>query len=254
MGLGKTAAVVIGSFPLGESDRAVTFYTRETGKIRGVARAARRVRSRFVGSLELFTRGELVYFDTGRSDLVRIDAFDSAEPFVRVRTDLERLGAGAWIVECVTRLTADRDRHAALYALLVRCLRALEAGAPPARVILLFAARGLDTLGHRPRLDRCVQCGRAFPFPRARLDAGGLVCEPCADASAPPISAVAIAALDRARTSAWDAALAAPVGRADLELRSVLESHMPRLIGGPTRTTVFLRGVRRLSSVSGERP
>ena len=46
MGLGRTAAIVIGSFPLGESDRVVTFYSREHGKIRGVARAARRIRSR----------------------------------------------------------------------------------------------------------------------------------------------------------------------------------------------------------------
>jgi len=254
MSLGKTAAIVVGSFPLGESDRVVTFYTREVGKLRGVARAARRVRSRFVGSLELFSRGDLVYFDTGRSDLVRIDAFDVAEPFARVRADLERLGTGAWVAECVTRLTADRDRHAALYGLLVRSLRALEAGAAPTRVAMLFAARGLETLGHRPRLDRCIECGRVFPFPRARLHAGGLACEACAEAGAPPISAAAIAALDRARASAWDAALTAPVSGVDLEVRSGLESHMPRLIGGPTRTTKFLRDVRRLWSVSGGRP
>ena len=45
MGLGRSAAVVIGSFPLGESDRVVTFYTRDFGKVRGVAKASRRIRS-----------------------------------------------------------------------------------------------------------------------------------------------------------------------------------------------------------------
>jgi len=43
MGLGRSAAIVIGSFPIGESDLVVTFYSREHGKIRGVAKAARRV-------------------------------------------------------------------------------------------------------------------------------------------------------------------------------------------------------------------
>jgi len=57
MGLGRSAAVVIGSFPLGESDRVVTFFSRDFGRLRGVAKAARRLKSRFGGSLELFTLG-----------------------------------------------------------------------------------------------------------------------------------------------------------------------------------------------------
>src|SRR3990167_6697685 len=134
MGLGRTAAIVIGSFPLGESDRVVTFYSREHGKIRGVAKAARRIRSRFGGALELFTQGELVFFDTGRSDLLRIDHFDIVRPFGGLREDLDALGQAAWIVECVTRLTADHDRHVALYALLVRSLRALETADRPVHV------------------------------------------------------------------------------------------------------------------------
>ena len=124
MALERTAAIVIGGFPLGESDRAVTFYTREQGRVRGVARGARRMRSRFGGALELFTLGDLVYFDTGRSELVRIDHFDVTEPFAPLRDDLDRLGHASWIVECVTRLTAERDRHPALYGLLLRSLRA----------------------------------------------------------------------------------------------------------------------------------
>src|SRR2546421_7881568 len=132
MALGKSAAVVIGSFPLGESDRVVTFFSRQHGKVRGVARAARRIKSKFGGALELLTLGELIFFDTGRSDLVRVDHFDVLRPFDRVREDLERLGQASWIVECVARLTAEHDRHVALYALLVRGLAALAAPVGPA--------------------------------------------------------------------------------------------------------------------------
>ncbi len=97
MGLGRTVAFVVGSFPLAESDRVVTFFSRQYGKIRGVARAARRVRSRFTGAFELGTQGELVFFDTGRSDLVRIDHFDITRPFAGVRDDLDRLAQAAWM-------------------------------------------------------------------------------------------------------------------------------------------------------------
>src|SRR3990167_5133317 len=144
MGLGRSAAIVIGSFPIGESDLVVTFYSREHGKIRGVAKAARRVRSRFGGALEMFTLGELIFFDTGRSDLVRVDHFDIVRPFVGVREHLERLGQGAWAAEFVARLTADRDPHPALFALLVRSLRALESNSRPPRVAACFALRAVD--------------------------------------------------------------------------------------------------------------
>src|SRR5262249_34622225 len=99
MALGRSAAVVIGSFDLGESDRVVTFYAREHGKVRGVAKASRRMRSRFGGALELFTLGELVVFDTGRSELVRVDHFDVLEPFASLRAHLARLGQAAGSVE-----------------------------------------------------------------------------------------------------------------------------------------------------------
>src|ERR1044072_7526208 len=109
MPLGKTAAVVIGGFALVESDRVVTFYTREFGKLRGVAKSARRARSRFGGALELLTLGTLVFFDGGRSDLVSVDHFDVARPFRAVREGLMRLGHAARMVECVARLPEDGD-------------------------------------------------------------------------------------------------------------------------------------------------
>jgi DNA repair protein RecO (recombination protein O) len=255
MALGKSAALVVGSFPLGESDRIITFFSREHGKVRGVAKASRRMRSRFGGALELFTLGQLVFFDTGRSELVRVDHFDVLEPFARVREDLDRLGQASWIVECAARLTAERDPHAGLYGLLVRSLRALEAAVPPVRVAVCFGVRCLDGLGHRPRLDRCVSCGRAYPFPRAALDEGGVVCERCAAATVggTPISPAAVAGLSRLRAARWEEALAWPLGRTEMELKAALEVHMTRLIGQPTRTVKFLREVRRLSEVTGER-
>src|SRR3989442_15911503 len=103
MALYKTQGIVIGRRALGESDRLVDFYTRDHGKVRGVAKSARRPPSRFGSALELFTLGELVFFDTGRSDLVRGDHFDIAHPFPRVRGHLERLGPGAWVLEAFAR-------------------------------------------------------------------------------------------------------------------------------------------------------
>jgi DNA repair protein RecO (recombination protein O) len=251
MGLDKTQAVVIGRRGLGESDRLVTFYSRQFGKIHGVARAARRPRSRFGSALEPFTLGELVFFDTGRSDLLRVDHFDIVEPFTRIREDLERFAHASWIIECVTRLTAEHDRHSALWGLLVRGLRAVAGPGRPSFAAVCFSVRCVDLLGHGLRLDRCVGCGRMAPFPRARLDldAGGLICTDCEReaSSALPISAAALAALERLRALRWEEALALPLDRTEPELSAILDAHVSRLIGQPTRTPRFVRELRRIA-------
>lgn len=251
MGLEKTQAVVIGRRGLGESDRLVMFYSRRFGRIHGVARAARRPRSRFGGALELFTLGELVFFDTGKSDLLRIDHFDIVHPFSRIREDLDRFGHASWMVECIARLTAEQDRHRALYGLLLRGLHAVETSGTPARAAICFGARAVDVLGHRPRLDACVRCHRPYPFPQAHLDfdGGGLACVACAQAAsgALPLSAAAVGALERLRSLSWEEAIATPSPGLEPELAGVLDAHVCRLIGQPTRTPRVLRELRRLA-------
>ena len=252
MALYKTQGIVIGRRTLGESDRLVDFYTRDHGRVRGVAKSARRTRSRFGSALELFTQGELVFFDTGRSELVRVDHFDIVHPFVRVREHLERLGQGAWIVECLTQLTPDRDSQPALFGLTLRSLRALDAGLRPQRVASCFALRAVDLLGHRPRIDRCVECGRAYPFPEAALDmtAGGLLCARCgAGADALPLSGAAAGLLKRLRAMAWEEGLRVPLAAGlDDELAALLEGAMARLMGHVPRSSRFLAQTRRALS------
>lgn len=249
MALYRTRGVVVSRRALGEQDRLVEFYTRDHGKVRGVAKSARRPRSRFVAALEPLTLGELVFFDTGRSELVRVDHFDIVRPFVEVREDLGRLGRGAWMCEALSRLSADRDPHPALFGLLVRGLRGLGGPADPDRVAICFAARALDLLGHRPRLDRCLECGRPFPFPAAALDpeAGGLVCGGCGTGEgALPLSGPAVASLARLRGLRWDEALALGLRRdVESELGAALDGVVTRLIGATPRALRFIGQTRR---------
>lgn len=258
MALRKTQAVVISRMALGESDRLVTFYTRDFGKVRGVAKAARRPRSRFGSGLELFTLGQLLFFETERSDLARVDAFDIVHPFQPVRENLERLTHGSWVVECLGRLSADRDPNPALYGLLIRALRALEGPVRPQRAALCFGLRAVDLLGHRLRLDRCLTCGRPSPFrgATARLDftAGGLVCEPCATYGdgGMDFSRPALSALRRLRTLSWNEALGASLSTSlEAEMAGALEAQVTRLIGQVPRTTRFRTQTRRTLGALG---
>jgi DNA repair protein RecO (recombination protein O) len=254
--LSRTAAVVIGSFPLGESDLLVTFFARQHGKVRGVARHARRLRSRFGGALEAFTLGELIFFEGGRSDLVQVDHFDIVQPFPRLREDLERLGQAAWVAECVGCLTAERDPQPAVYGLLVRALTSIDAGQPPARTAVAFGVRCVDALGHRLRIDRCVACGARWgPAGAGRaLDvaSGGAVCSRCAAATPGVLAATpaGLHALRRLRGCSWAEAMATPLGRTEGELRRLLEAHVAYLGGRPPRATRFLEEVGKFTGGS----
>jgi DNA repair protein RecO (recombination protein O) len=251
MALGKSQAVVIGSLPLGESDRIVTFFSRDFGKIRGVARAARRMRSRFGSALELLTLGELVFFDGGRSELVQVDHFDIVAPFEGVRGDLDRLGQAAFMVECVGRLTAERDPSATVYRLLVRALHGLEAGDPPRRSATTFGLRCVDALGHRLRLDACVGCGRRASVAGSRVaidvEGGGLTCAACGGRTraAIPVDAGTLGAMRRLRAMPWAEAMSLPLGATDDHVREIVDVHVERLAGHPVRTTRFLREIER---------
>jgi DNA repair protein RecO (recombination protein O) len=251
MSVEKSSAIVIGSFALGESDRVVTFFTRRFGKVRGVAKAARKMKSRFGSALELFTEGEIVFFDGGRSDLVQVDHFDITRPFAGVRDDLARLGHAAWMAECVARLTAERDPSPTLYGLLARGLQAIEAGARPSRVAVVFGVRCIDTLGHRLRTDVCVGCGRprAGTSPQAAVDVegGGTVCPTCARIipGVIAVSADALAALSRLRRLSWDDALDLGLGEGEHDIRRMLDAQTARLAGHPSPANRFLREVTR---------
>src|SRR5690242_6055808 len=250
MALHKTRAIVIGRRAFGESDRLVDFYSRDHGKMRGIARRARRPRSRFGSALELFTLGELVFFDGGRSELMQVDHFDIVRPLVGVREHLDRLGQAVWSVEVIARLSADRDPQRALFGLLARMLEAMEGSRRPARVAVCFGLRAVDLLGHRPRIDRCMSCGRPHPFDDPALDvtAGGLVCAACRPgADAIPLSGALVGTLKRLRTLSWEEALRLNLaGDLDAELAAVLEGVLARLMGRYPLSSRFITQTRRV--------
>lgn len=246
MPLVRTEGVVLRTRDLGEHDRLVTLYTRDLGKLTATARGARRSRSRFGGALELFTCGVVVGFERQGKDLLRLDHFDIRWSFRRLREDLERLGEGARMVEALGRLVEERDPQPACFALLLRALRALEAG-PPARVQLAFTLHLLDLAGHRPRLDRCAGCAREVAGSPATFDPsqGGVACPRCARRSALPVSAHALGVLRGLQAAPWEARLRARIaGVVEAEASRLLDAYLVALTGSALRSPRFLAVTR----------
>ena len=85
-------ALILRTYKLREADRIVVFLTRDRGKKRGVAKGARRPRSRYMGALEPLTRGEVAYFEREQRDLVQLNYMD---PRLLAAAGVVGRGAGA---------------------------------------------------------------------------------------------------------------------------------------------------------------
>lgn len=182
MPLIKTSAITLKSRKWGEADRIVTLYTREIGKIRGIARGARRQKSRLGAALEPLTLCELNLFEKSGDSLYRISQVDLIEPFMRFREDLTLMTAAARMANVVAAVTPDGDPDAQLFETLEQGLYSLIATDDPGLTALLFQIRLLGLTGFRPQTDQCAACGktRIIQDPQFSPTSGGLVCATCA--------------------------------------------------------------------------
>ncbi|MBZ5628643.1 MAG: DNA repair protein RecO [Acidobacteriia bacterium] len=177
MPLKDSEAVVLRSYPLREADLLVTFFTRAEGKVRGVARSAKKSKRRFGGALEPLTCVKLYYEDRERQELARIDSCEILDSPLTTAVDYARAVALGHVAELLDELLPEREANDALFRLTVAVLRSLRAGAiwMPLTYFELWLTR---LVGFLPELGECVVCGQTLNGSRAFYHAlaDGLMC------------------------------------------------------------------------------
>jgi len=168
----KAEGIVIRRANLGEADRLVTLFCLDHGK---VTVAARKMKSRFVGRLELFSHVRAL-LAVGRT-LDVVSQVEVAATFSMLRQNLDRLGYAAFAVELVDRSTADREPAPDLFRSLRAALDLMQTGDPQV-IGLWFAAQVLVHSGYAPTTDACQVCGKPVRNGAAFSHAlGGVLCE-----------------------------------------------------------------------------
>jgi len=122
-------ALVLRTYKLGEADRIVVFLTRDRGKKRGVAKGARRPRSRFTGALEPLTEVRVAYFEKERRELVGLN-YAETQRSPLVLGNPEALGHVGYFAELLDEWAQDADADDRLYRLGASMLDAMATGAP----------------------------------------------------------------------------------------------------------------------------
>jgi DNA repair protein RecO (recombination protein O) len=239
----KAAAIVLRAVDYGESDRVVTLFTRERGKLAAFARGARASRRRFGGALEPFTLVSAELQERRGSDLWTLVSVVADRAFGGIRGDLARIACAAHACEVARALVRDGEPHPELFDLLAGYLARLD-GAPAEPTALRAAQLGiLRAAGLAPRLDACARCGGPLPGGvRLRLDPaeGGVLCGSCGPASprAPPLSGEAVAGLERLQREGLDAS---PLSRgAAAEARDAIEAFIEHHAGRRLASRKFL--------------
>jgi DNA repair protein RecO (recombination protein O) len=188
MSLHTTEALILRTYKLNDADRIVVFLTRDHGKKRGVAKGARRVRSRFRGSLEPMTRAIVVYFEKENRELVSLNHVDLLRSPLSAR-DPAALGYVGYLAELMDEWAQDSDPNETLFRLGTAVLDALAdpalaADVPAERLVRYFEYWLLRLQGVYPSLAACQSCGGTFAD-GARLVSRvrTLVCRRCAPAA-----------------------------------------------------------------------
>ena len=174
----KTEAIVLRHIPLGEADYLLTMYSPTRGKMRAVARGARRVKSKVGGHLEPLMRTSFSIAAGHSLDVV--SQAEVLEGFRPMREDLQRVTQALYMAELVDAITPDDEASYPTYRLLLDSLRCL-AGDPPPSLVPYFQLHLLDCSGFRPELYRCVECGSTIEPDMHRFspDRGGTLCLSC---------------------------------------------------------------------------
>jgi DNA repair protein RecO (recombination protein O) len=242
----KATALVLKVVEFSETSSVVTLFTREFGKIHGLAKGARRPKGPFESALDLLGLCRIVFL---RKSSGALDLLTEAKLERRFRPpgrDLSCLYAGYYVAELLGELTDDYDPHPALFDLADQCLLGLSRGEPVASWVLHFELAALAVLGHLPSLDTCVECGRSVAATGRvsfALTAGGVLCPNCRTGKRQVVSVSgetlqAMARLANVNDDSWQQLALA--GRNRGELRGLLGNYIAHLLGHRPRMHEYL--------------
>jgi DNA repair protein RecO (recombination protein O) len=177
MVLKESEAIVLRSYPLREADLLVTLFTRLEGKVRGVARSAKKSKRRFGGALEPLTYVKAYYEDRERQELARLDSCEVLESPLAFEVGYPRAVALAHVAELLDELLPDREANDAVFRLGLSVIAGLR-GPDVWMPITYFELWMTRLMGYLPELSECIVCGRVLNGSRAYFHAlaDGLMC------------------------------------------------------------------------------
>ena len=172
-------AFLLHKIEYGEADYILSLFTKDFGKISGLAKHAKRSRKRFGGRLEPFVHLR-VRFREKPGGIKFIEDSETIQVFSTIMQDVDLFMYGSFILENVGILLPEEDPNEKMFNLLVETLSALDSNKNPSNVILKFQLSALSLAGYEPNFDVCVLCKNLIEQEGFfSIQRGGIVCNEC---------------------------------------------------------------------------
>ncbi|MHB1000636.1 MAG: DNA repair protein RecO [Armatimonadota bacterium] len=172
-------AIILRRINFGETDRIVTMYTREKGKISGIAKGARKAITRLAGATEVITYGRYQLASGKNLDIfAQVEVRDS---FPRIHCDLYRIAHATYMAEIIDKFVEEDEENPDLFDLLLSSLYLMDRDNDPEMISRMFELQFMRDIGYEPVLDKCLRCLK--PLESGQLSfspsLGGVVCREC---------------------------------------------------------------------------
>ena len=161
MALLVSDALILRTWPVNEADLVVSFFTREYGKVKGVAKAALKSRKRFGGALEPMTLARAFFAERPRQELVRIDQLELLRSPLSGPVDYTRAAVLSFYAELLDEALPEHDPQETVFRLALAVLEqtTVEQTWMPLTYFSLWMTR---LMGWLPDLTCCTLCGDRF--------------------------------------------------------------------------------------------
>ena len=250
----RTPAIILSRRDFGESDRLLTIFTPVHGKLRVIAKGARKPKARISGHVELFTKSDCL-IHRGRN-LHILSQAELIEPYLGLREDLVRGAYANYAAELLDRFTTDEDiSQAPVFALLEGTLRRIADETDPQLAVRFYELRLLELVGFMPETGECVR-SRADLLPEAQYfsyDEGGVVSRAAAQDDRAGLIELDYESLKLlrhlGRSGGYDRLAQLRLSRRQhAELERILLGYITHVLESKLQSVAFIRRLRRASA------
>lgn len=166
----------------GESDLLVTFFTSDKGRLKGVAKGARRSKRRFANCLDLFCLTNLEYGLQKKGDLYFLNSCKLINGFPGLRSDFTSLSLASYMVELTEILFPQNVVDKNVFELLRKSFTLLDGECRKDILRIAFEAKVMSLGGYGINFGKCCRCGRLYTGTGRAVflrDRGGIACLNC---------------------------------------------------------------------------
>lgn len=181
MPLLESESIILKTYALAEADRIVVFFTRRYGLVRGVAKGAKRLNSKFGSTLEPYSVVTIEFFQKEEHELVSIQNAELLRSVFEQAGDPEFLNTFSYIADLLTAFSPPHDADETLYRMVSACIDSAAADRSSFLAYRVYFELWLLRLGgYLPDWKHCSECREPFDGLTAFITNGILLtCENC---------------------------------------------------------------------------